>query len=511
MHSPSVLFDEEDPQGQGETATAPPFFRDLNLDQVVDAITARRDEYDLKPLFYTALHSEHTIRYRQAVFQDLERASTLEAIRKFAEEMRVVRRHLALTQKLYYKYNREGWFLEAAARYRDAVTGLADALTHADLRARGLIQLRDYLADYAQRGDFQTFVTDIDNCRAGLTSIRYCIIVRDSSVRVRKYAGEIDYSVDVEATFARFQQGAVKDYRLKLSIGSGMNHVEAAILDMVAKLYPDIFASLDAFCVEHSNFLDPVVARFDREIQFYVGYLELIASVKAIGLPFCYPEITSADKEIFANASFDLALAVKAVAEEKTVVGNDFFLKGAERIFVVSGPNQGGKTTFARMFGQLHHLARLGCPTPGTRARLFLCDAIFTHFEQEEDISNLRGKLQDDLVRIHAILTEATPSSIIIMNEIFTSTTLQDAILLSKQILTQIIRLDALAVCVTFIEELATLDVKTVSMVGGVVPDNPAQRTYKIERRPADGLSYALSIAEKYRLTYAALKERIPV
>ncbi|MCL5124820.1 MAG: DNA mismatch repair protein MutS [Deltaproteobacteria bacterium] len=505
----SVLFYKTEKGAQKETLEAPDFFVDLNLDQIVDAITIGRKEYNLKPFFYDSLNDLDAIKYRQEIMQDLENETLLERIKSFAQKMITMRRYLKLTDSLDYKYHKEGWLLGAVEIYCEAVNALKEDLIVADIKSRGLLGFREYITNYIVSNAFASLQAETKKVKAALETVKYCVLIKDSSVTVRKYESEIDYSAEVEETFEKFKQGEVKDYRVNMATGAGMNHIEAQVLDFVAKLYPDIFLGLDNYCAKNGDFVDETTSVFDREIQFYVAYLEYIAKFKRVGLSFCYPRISSKSKEVYDYEGFDLALASKLITENSPIVCNDFSLKDSERIFVVSGPNQGGKTTFARTFGQLHYLASMGCPVPGREAQLFLFDRLFTHFEKEENIKNLRGKLQDDLVRIHSMLSQSTTNSILIMNEIFTSTTLKDGIFLSKKVIEKIMRLDSLFVFVTFMDELASLSDQTVSMVSTIVPENPALRTYKILRRPADGLSYAISIAEKYRLTYDYLKERI--
>ena len=85
-----------------------------------------------------------------------------------------------------------------------------------------------------------------------LASVRYCINIRGTRVKVTRYEGEEDYGEQVQRTFAKFAQRAVKDYRVGFRNWPDMNHVEERILDLVARLYPDVFGALDEFCVRHA-------------------------------------------------------------------------------------------------------------------------------------------------------------------------------------------------------------------------------------------------------------------
>lgn len=505
----SILFASPEDCAEQGRVDAPVFFPDLNCDQIVAGITAGLEEYNLTPFFHACLHRVEAIRYRHEVMQDLERGDVYERVIAFAAKMREVREHLRQTQKMYYKEQKEAWFRDAVEIYCAAVNEFAADLLASDLHSRGLLGFRDYLADYARSDQFRSLVSEAGKLKTDLAMVEYCVLIKGDRFTVAKYESEVNYSDEVERTFEKFKQGAVKDYRVTFAAGVEMNHIEAKILEFVAKLFPEVFGPLEEFCARNQDFIDSIIAVFDREVQFYLAYFEYTSALKRAGLRFCYPRISGADREVYDYEGFDIALAHKLLKENSSVICNDFHLSGRERILVVSGPNQGGKTTFARAFGQLHYLASIGLPVPGKEALLFLFDDIFTHFEKEEKVENLRGKLEDDLLRIHGILGRATPRSIIVLNEIFTSTTIKDEMFLSEKVMEKIIALGALCVWVTFVDELASFGPQVVSMVSTVVPENPALRTFKILRRPADGLAYAMAIAQKYGLTYEAIRNRI--
>ncbi len=505
----SILFARADDRVEAQHVDAPACFVDLNLDQIVDAVTDGWADYNLKPFFHFPLNRIDAIRYRQAVFQELESPTLFEHVRSFAQRMREIREHLAQANKLYYRYQKEACFLYAVEIYCDAIKRFAADLSIVALESRGFLAFRDYLTNYAAGRHFTSLGEETSTLEADLSDVRYCVLIKDNAFTVRHYRSETDYSAEIEETFEKFKQGAAKDYRIKYRSSPDINHIEAKVLEFVAQLNPELFSRLDDYHARHADFVDETIAAFDREIHFYVAYLEHAAKLRRAGLRFCYPHVSSKSKEVYDYEGFDLALAQKLIDAKASIVCNDFFLQGKERIIVVSGPNQGGKTTFARTFGQLHYLASIGCPVPGRDARLFLFDQLFTHFEREEKVENLRGKLEDDLIRVHSILKRATSQSIIIMNEIFTSTMLQDEIFLSRNMMQKILEVDLLCVWVTFVDELASFSEQTVSMVSTVVPENPTLRTFKIVRRPADGLAYAMAIAEKYRLTYNRIRERI--
>ncbi len=503
----SILFDQQIIKNQ--EINQPECFTDLLLDQVVDAIVASKRDYNLKPFYYYPLQDINLIKFRTEIFKDLENQELLKTIQDFSLDFNTVPHGLNLVKYLEVPFNKMGWHLDVALIYCKSLMTISNDLSHFKLNSKGLTEFKEYIFDYINSENFKILYSKASEVKEQLQSIRYTINVQSGEFTVQKYEGEKEYDNEVLSLFERFRTHKEKKVELKQKFDKAINHIDSIILEFVARLFPEPFANLKQFCDKFPTYVDAKILQFDREIQFYISYLQFIDKIKAKDLKFCYPEITTSKEEIFNYNGFDLALALKFLENENQIIQNDFFLNEPERIIVFSGPNQGGKTTFARMFGQLHYLARLGVLLPGSKSKIFITDNIHTHFEKEESINTLQGKLMEELTRFKSIYSKLTPNSLLIMNEIFNSTTLDDAIFLGKEIMSKLINLGLFCIIVTFIDEISNIDPSFVSMVGNIDPANPEIRTFKITRRPADGLAYALAIAKKHQLTYSQIKERI--
>ncbi len=149
MRFQSILFAGPGRALRENKGNVPDFFVDLNLDQLVEWIIAGKDEYALKPFFCAPPCDVQDIEYRHEVMRDLECTEVRDLIHAFAQDMRLMRHELAQAAKLYYKFQKQWWFVDAVEAYCKATGLLLDGLRSAALHSRGLTALRTYLAEYS--------------------------------------------------------------------------------------------------------------------------------------------------------------------------------------------------------------------------------------------------------------------------------------------------------------------------------------------------------------------------
>ncbi|MBO4330772.1 MAG: hypothetical protein J5827_01705 [Oscillospiraceae bacterium] len=509
----TIMFPDWEMHEKPRVTKKPDCFTDLNLDQIIDPLIRSRLNHGLDSFFYTPLDDIKTVLYRQSVMRDLEDKALRTAVSAFSEAMILLWEEAeqlrgTLTAKTTYEndYLSRGTMLELTERYCALIADFASVLEKYAPSSEGLKGFFACLADYAASPGFERLRSDIAALRERFDKVRFCMFIKSDTIKIRKYEGQDRLADSFEPLFERFICDGLPAYKRHFPETPSNRSVEAELLNMVAELFPELFGDLNAFCSKYLHFENDVIMLFAREVRFYLSWLEYTDRVADEGLSFCYPELSETADGLYDLDFYDLALA--AIIGKKTVP-NDFELREGERILVITGPNQGGKTTFTRSFGQVHWLASLGLRVQGSRARLLLFDRILTHFEKEEDLVNLSGKLQDDLIRLKAIMDLGTRRSIFLINEIFTSTTLADALDLSGLMMDSLKETGCPAIIVTFLDELASRGSDVVSMVSLMKDTVSEERSFKIVRRDPDGRAHAMQIAALHNLTYEQIKRRL--
>ena len=207
-----------------------------------------------------------------------------------------------------------------------------------------------------------------------------------------------------------------------------------------------------------------------------------------------------------------------ALAIEEKIVTNDVSFDDDARIFVLTGPNRGGKSVITVALGAAQALAQLGLPVPAKEAEISLTDGIFTHFPEGADDTIDKGRLGEECARLKEIFDSVTKDSMILLDESLSSTGAYEASYIASEILTGFAVMRTRGIFSTHLHELAAsvCEINERSLAcGGVKIDTlvagieDGERSFKIHRMKPDGKSYAKDIADKYGLSFENIMQRI--
>ncbi|MCA0252357.1 MAG: hypothetical protein LCH76_08760 [Actinobacteria bacterium] len=492
--SPSLL----DPAGQlaYRTSGPPPGFDDLQLACALSGA----GEFQ-RAVWYAPPSEPGTVAYRQAVVAELRRPEFRGLARRLTTAVAGARRSIENYRKAHYQWPAEIQLADAIARFTGAIAEAARGLDELRPASAGLRGLAGYLSEQVASAGFQELARN-----TVLDRIRGCSMelgIHNGTVWVAPDTGRPGWGEQITATFARFYEPGEQPEATWVRPERSLNHVEAQAVELVATSFPELFAELHRFVGSRRNFLPAALQRLAQELRFYLDFLHLMDELSARGVAWCLPRSTP-DGAVRVRGMVDLALAVRS---DSPPIANDLLLTADERVVFVTGPNQGGKTTFARGFGQLCYLAGLGLPVPAQSASLPWTMPVLTHFPAPDAPD--RGGLADELARLHEALTAAGPHALLIFNELFSATSAADALLLSAKVVEQLRMLGCRVIWVTFLEELVLGTEPSVSLVGQVEPEDPTRPTFRFRPQPPGGRSHAVALAARHGLSGADLAERL--
>ena len=244
--------------------------------------------------------------------------------------------------------------------------------------------------------------------------------------------------------------------------------------------------------------------------------MQNIDKMKKENLTVCKPLAVEADRTVEARDIYNIKLAIKRTRGEKfEIVGNNIDFSANQSIFIMTGPNRGGKTTFTQAVGHCFLLAQAGIYVPGSKFKYNPVDNIYTHFPADENDTVDLGRLGEESQRLSRIFQKATSKSLLLLNESLATTNVAEGVFIAKDVIKSMCYLDTRAIFNTHMHELAhhleeynsiSKNSKVQSLVTGM---KDGKRSFKCEIAPPQGLSYAKDIAKKYGVTFDQIKRDI--
>lgn len=422
--------------------------QDLGLDTVVHVMAGGNDLFAdvARGVLLAPVRDPAVVRHRQAVLADcLDDPEPIRAMYHLAVEANTRERKVFLGSLANHPSYLLSRSVEVMAIYVDVLGRLRTLVEQhsAGFRSDGLRRLAESLQ--AELSD--AYLADVSNHLKRLRR-RDALLI---SARLGKGNGGTDYVLRLpvnhhDGLLGRLTGSAERSYSFTIPPrdDAGMRALEE-LSDRGRNHTANALA-------QSADHVRDFFRRLQSELAFYLGCVQLYAELTARGHAVCWPvPHPSGSRRLTATGLYD---AVLALSTTEPIVPNDIAADGSTLV-VITGANQGGKSTLLRAIGTATLMAQAGMFVPATMYEADLASAIATHYKREEDPSMVSGKFDEELVRMRAIVDPLEPNTLMLFNESFAATNEQEGSEIGWQVIRALTARGAKVLLVTHLFDLA--------------------------------------------------------
>ncbi|MBO4242933.1 MAG: hypothetical protein J5883_06610 [Clostridiales bacterium] len=396
--------------------------------------------------------------------------------------------------------------------YVEVIEKLYEALSATTVSSSGLTSLRDSLKTIITDEKFGKVKSDIKLMNEDLSNVRAAVIgVNFTS----------DFNIDNIATVEFVPHSlrskyTIMDVAVTSKMSTAFNRASyndpllASIAPKMEKHLKSHFHEIRKTLLKYVDYDNRFLTEMYDGLTFYLRSAGLARKLRGNGYELSFPEITEDEAGLSLTDFYNIRLAFSG---EENIVKNDFKFDREERIFILTGPNRGGKTIVEQALGLISVMMSLGMFVTSGKCTGLPFRNILTHFPIDENLTINYGRLGEEAVRIKNIVKASDEGTLILFNETFSTTSASDGLYLSKDLLRVLKEKGAYVIFNTHIHELAR-EIPEMNRWAGqgsvtslVMERKNDKNTFLLKRAEPDSSSYARDIAEKYGITYEQMTE----
>ena len=540
-------------------------WHDLGFDSITEKVAKKNGEAALIQRVMTGLTDDPEVsRFRAGVFDDILRNPAIrDRLVKLLDQVKmfydygVVNRHAGDEAGIWDLMHR----LEEYHDYIVTVEAIRECLSDSSLKSEGLIRLRNTVDEIYRDHAFEALKRDVEEMRTAASAVKSVTVGINLNERfeavslgligvnakpfsrsgiLKNFVSAINPRDDIhpEAEWdgktsvypsnpigeevvggmdRMIRAGTImRNPLLGLSMATvpsddGSARITRNMDAAASMLLSRLVRRLKEMLGRYLNVSVKEIADLIPEMTFYVRWAEYIEKLKKEGWIFSMAEAVPAGDGVMpmtAEGFYNLKLT--GTEKPENVIRNDLSFDAEKKVYILTGANRGGKTTVTQAAGQLFLMAQSGLSVPAERFVFAPADQVLTHFPADEDKTMDLGRLGEECQRFKALYQQAGASSLLLLNETFSTTSFEEGYYIAADAVRAILRRGIRTIYNTHMHKLAyELDginregrAKAWSLVSET---RDGKHSFRIRIAPPEGKSFARDIAEKYGVTYEDL------